>query len=93
MRSKPHSKAPTMAGRARTPQTKDVSRTMAGKLGARMEKLAADLGMNAEQFGGAIGKSSNTVWSYFRGIRAPHVDDLPTIAKVLKVSVRELFPE
>jgi ribosome-binding protein aMBF1 (putative translation factor) len=81
-------------GRKRQPQTPEIRKTLAGKLGARLAELADSVGLDADQLGDKIGKSGDTVRLYFSGKASPHINDWPKLAKALGVpSVRELLPE
>jgi transcriptional regulator with XRE-family HTH domain len=83
-----------LAGRKRTGPPKELRRKFSAQFGQRLEELVNRAGMSAKEFGERIGKSEDTVWSYFRGTRVPRLDGLPKIAKALgirKVSV--LLPD
>lgn len=88
------SEGPKLAGRKRLPQTREIRRTMAGKLGSRLEALAEAKHLSPRQFGDKIGKSEATITAYYRGLRTPHIDDWPAIAKALGLdNIRDLLPE
>lgn len=81
-------------GRKRQPQAKDVRKTLTGRVGARLEELAVAAGYSTPaQFADALGKTEEAVRHYYRGTRAPKLDEWPKVAKLLGVSVRELLPE
>lgn len=81
-------------GRKRQPQAKEVRRTLTGQVGARLEELAIAAGYSTPgQFAEAMNKTEEAVRHYYRGTRAPKLDEWPKIAKLLGVTVRELLPE
>lgn len=81
-------------GRKRQPQAKEVRRTLTGRFGAHLEELAVAAGYTTPgQLADALGKTEEAVRHYYRGTRAPKLDEWPRLAKLLGVSVRELLPE
>jgi hypothetical protein len=80
-------------GRKRSPQSAEISKTLAGKLGVRLAALADAAGFDADALGKRIGKSGDMVRLYFAGRNTPPLNDWPKIAKALRVTVRELIPE
>ena len=81
-------------GRQRQPQAKEVRRTLTGKVGARLEQLAVAAGYTTPgQFADALGKTEEAIRHWYRGTRAPKLDEWPKIAAKLGVSVREILPE
>lgn len=86
-------KGAARVGRKRKPQSKAISRTPAGKFGARLEALADEANLTASELGKRIGKSEDTIWTYFKGRAVPHIDDWPRIAKALGLAdAGELLP-
>lgn len=80
-------------GRKRQPQSKSIARTYAGRFGARLASLCDGAGVSADELGERIGKSGDMVRRYFGGRSVPPLTDLPSIAKVLQVSVSDLMPD
>lgn len=80
-------------GRKRQPQSKEISKTLAGKFGARLMLLAEAAQLDPAAFADKIGKSEVSVNLYFAGKVVPPLNDWSKIAKVLGVTVRELLPE
>jgi hypothetical protein len=81
-------------GRQRQPQAKEVRNTLTGKMGSRLEQLALSAGYDTpDKFAAAVGKTEEAIRHWYRGTRAPKLDEWPKIAKKLGVSVRELLPE
>lgn len=62
-------------------------------LGRRIAHLRKQKGMNQEDFADASGKMINTISNIERGLSNPKITTLISIAKVLNVSVEELFSE
>jgi ribosome-binding protein aMBF1 (putative translation factor) len=80
-------------GRKRQPQTPEIRRSLAGKLGARIAALADAAGIDADTLASKIGKTGDTVRLYYSGRVVPPLNDWPKIAKALGLSeVRELLP-
>lgn len=81
-------------GRKRQPQSPEIRKTLAGKLGARLAELAEAAGMDADELGGKIGKSGDTVRLYYAGKASPHINEWPRIAKLFGLqNPRDLLPE
>lgn len=81
-------------GRKRQPQSAEIRKTLAGKVGARLAALADSAGLDADSLGDKIGKSGDTVRLYFAGKVVPPLNDWPKLAKAVGVpTVRELLPE
>lgn len=80
-------------GRKRQPQTPEIRKTYAGKVGMRLSELADAAGLTADQVGSKLGKSGDTVRLYYAGRVVPPLNDWPKLARILGVSVRELLPE
>lgn len=81
-------------GRQRQPQAKEVRRTLTGRMGAHLEQLAIAAGFDTPaKFAAAVGKTEEAIRHYYRGTRAPKLDEWPKFASKLGVSVRELLPE
>jgi ribosome-binding protein aMBF1 (putative translation factor) len=80
-------------GRKRQPQPKEISRTPAGKFGARLSHLAEAANLTADELADKIGKTGDMVRIYYSGKSVPPLNDWPRIAKALGVSMRDLLPE
>lgn len=81
-------------GRKRQPQTKEISKTLAGKFGRRLAALAEAAHLDADQLGDKIGKSGDTVRLYFAGKTVPPLNDWPRLARAVGLATtRELLPE
>ena len=80
-------------GRKRQPIPKEVSRTLQGKMGARLSMLTDAAGLDADSLGDKIGKTGDMVRLYYSGRSVPPLNDWPKIAKALGVTLRELLPE
>lgn len=87
------SKKVPKVGRKRQPIPKEVSRTLQGKLGARLSSLTDAAGLDADTLGDKIGKTGDMVRLYFAGRSVPPLNDWPKLAKALGVTLRELLPE
>lgn len=86
------SKGP-LVGRKRQPQSPEIRKTFAGKVGARLSELAEAAGLSADEIGDKLGKSGDTVRLYYSGRVVPPLNDWPKLARILGVSARELLPE
>lgn len=80
-------------GRKRQPQTPEIRKTLAGKLGARIAMLADSQGLDADTLASRIGKAGDTVRLYYSGRVVPPLNDWPKLAKALGLeNVRDLLP-
>lgn len=87
------SKQVPKVGRKRQAQSKEISKSLAGKFGVRLLRLTEAAQLDAASLATKIGKSEISVNLYFAGKVVPPLNDWPKIAKALGVTLRELLPE
>lgn len=79
------------------PQVSPSTDTYRGRFAARLRELREKRGKSVDEFLASLNAAGVTVskaavYSWETGARVPSLDDLPTIADVLGVSVRTLMP-
>lgn len=62
------------------------------KLGKKIQKLRKDQGLSQEEFAHKIGVSRTHAGHIEQGRKSPSLEVLEKIAKILKVTVKDLFP-
>jgi transcriptional regulator with XRE-family HTH domain len=89
MRSKPHSKAPTMAGRQR--KSVDTSK-YSGRLAVHLRTLCDAKGLTVEAFAEKCEVPMSIMYAYLAGDRGIPADVFPLMAKALGVDAAEFLP-
>lgn len=88
--SKPPSKGPAVAPREPKPVTK---RTYTGKLARRLRELRTAKGISVTDLAKSVGVTPVAIYKWESAENQIDADKYPALAKALKVSVAEFFPE
>lgn len=62
------------------------------KLGKKIQKFRKDQGLSQEEFAHKVGISRTHAGHIEQGRKSPSLEVLEKIAKILKVTVKDLFP-